>query len=83
MARKSVLELKEAFEGLKFSGLSTNRALSEKETYKIFCRYKSHYITIFIFWKNIFYFKQNHSTLFDPEKFTEINNNKLRVLNDF
>ena len=32
MARKSVLELQEAFEGLKFSVLSTNRALSRNKT---------------------------------------------------
>ena len=32
MARESVLELQEAFKELKFSGLSTNKALSRKKT---------------------------------------------------
>ena len=48
MARKSVLELQEAFEGLKFSVLSTNRALSiEIKRKKFFVETKD--ITIFIF----------------------------------
>ena len=33
--------------------------------------------------KNISYYKQNYSPLTGPKKFIEINNNKLRVLNNF
>ena len=41
------------------------------------------HITIFIFCKIIFYYEQSHSPLIGAKKFVEINNNKLRVLNDF
>ena len=41
------------------------------------------HITIFIFWKKIFYYKQIYSTLIGAKKFININNNKLHVLNDF
>ena len=33
--------------------------------------------------KNIFLYKQNYPPLIDAKKFIEINNNKLRVLNNF
>ena len=33
--------------------------------------------------KKIFYYKPNHSPLIGAKKFVEINNSKLRVLNDF
>ena len=33
--------------------------------------------------KNISHYKQNYSPLIDVKKFVEINNNKLRVVNDF
>ena len=33
--------------------------------------------------KNIFLYQQNYSPLIDAKKFIEINNNKLRVLNNF
>ena len=35
------------------------------------------------FEKNIFYYKQNHSSLIGAKKFVKTNNGKLRVLNDF
>ena len=82
MARKSVLELQEAFEGLKFSILSTNRALSRNKTLKKILSIQKTLQFLFSE-KNIFYYKQNYSPLIGAKKFIKINNNKLRVLNDF
>ena len=82
MARKSVQELQEAFEGLKFSVLSTNRALSSNETQKKILSIQNTFQFLFSE-KNIFYYKQNYFPLIGTNKFIEININKLRVLNDF
>ena len=82
MARKSVLELQEVFERIKFRVLSTNRALSRNKTIKKFLSIQKTLQFLFSE-KNIFYHKQNYSPLIGSKKFIKISNNKLRVLNDF
>ena len=82
MARKSVLELQEAFEGLKFSFLSTNKALSRNKTLTNFLSIQKTLQFLFSE-KNIFYYNQNCAPFIGAKKFIKINNNKLRVLNDF
>ena len=82
MARKSVLELQEVFERIKFRVLSTNRAFSRNKTLKKFLSIQKTLQFLFSE-KNIFYYKQTYSPLIGSKKFIKISNNKLRVLNDF
>ena len=81
MARKSVPELPKAFEGLKFGFCQPTEPFLEIKHTNFFVDQN---ILQFCFSETkIFHYEKNYSPLIHAKKFIEINNNKLRVLNDF
>ena len=81
MARKSVPELQEAFEGLKFGFCQPTKLFFEINIQ--ICLSIQNTLQFSFSETKRFYYKQNYSQLIRAKKFIETNNNKLRVLNDF
>ena len=81
MAHKSVPELQEAFEGLKFGFCLPTKPFLEIKHTNFFLSIQNT-LQFFFSETKIFYYKQNYSALSHAKNFVEINNNKLRVLND-